>query len=434
MQKTFAERYSDQERRRYRRYAIGSAVTGCISEWVLDSNTVIILYLVMLGGSESFSMFSSAISGLVLVLMSVPFAGVANKIGLRVSYRSAVYLGVFAFVLMAAAPFFGAVAKYVVIAGCFLYCISRPLYAATWYPLCDAFLLKDERGSFFGNMRFIYMSLNALLIFGAGKLMGSNPPVWIMQIAILFSGIMLFGRMICMDKLPINPVSEKNAYDLRKAVAISIRNSELMGFSFYICMLNMAVSAAVPLAILYMKTTLNFNAFQIMTITSIGLAGYISGYACVGALMKRIGTRNFQLLTHGLFIVLFIALFLIKPDGAYLLIRFGALFYLNGIASAFLLCLASSETLALARPRNKLMASAMVATFQNLGVTIGRTGSSIVLGLCVLSESWIFAGDNFTKYNAFFGFELFMVIFGLLFLILSPSVVPKHKDYYEPSN
>ncbi len=434
IKKPFAEQFSDKERRKYRRFATTSAITGCISEWVLDSNTVIILYLVMLGGSESFSMFSSGISGLVTVLMSIPFAGVANKIGLRVSYRSAVFLGMFAFTLMAAAPFFGAVAKYVVIVGCFLYCISRPLYAATWYPLCDAFLLKSERGSFFGNMRFIYMTLNALLIFGAGKLMGAKPPIWIMQLVILFPGLMLFGRKICMDKLPINPISEKNAYDLRKAIAISIRNSELMGFAFYICMLNMAVSAAIPLAILYMKTILNFNAFQIMTITSIGLAGYISGYACVGGLMRRIGTRNFQLLTHGLFIVFLCALFFIKPDGAYLPLRFGVLFYLNGIASAFLLCLASTEMLALAKPSNKLMASAMVSTFQNLGVCVGRTGSSIILGICVLSESWTLFGTTFTKYNTFFGLGVCMVLFSLLFLLLSPSVVPRHKDYYEPSN
>lgn len=434
IKKPFAEQFSDKERRRYRRYAICSAVTGCISEWCLDSNTVIILYLVMLGGSESFSMFSSAISALVTVLLSIPFAGVANKIGLRVSYRAAVFLGMSAYFLMAAAPFFGAVAKYVVIAGCFMYCFSRPLYSATWYPMCDSFLLKHERGSFFGNMRFIYMTLNALLIFSAGKLMGAKPPIWIMQLVILFPGLMLFGRKICMDNLPVNPASEKNVYDLRKAIAISVRNSELMGFSFYICMINMSIAAALPLAILYMKTTLNFTPFQMMTITSIGLAGYISGYAVVGRLMKKIGTRNFQLLTHGIFIVFLASLFLIQPQWNYLPERFAILFYLHGIGAAFLMCLSSTEMLALARPANKLMASAMVNTFTALGTTVGRTGGSIILGLALLNESWNLWGGNFTKYNALFALSLCMIIFSLLFLLLAPSVVPRHKDYYEPSN
>lgn len=435
IKKAFAERFSDKERRKYRRFATGSALTGCISEWVLDSNTVIILYLVMLGGSESFSMFSSAISALVTVMLSIPFAGIANKIGLRLSYRSAVFIGMSAFFLMAAAPFFGlGIAKYVVIVGCFLYCFSRPLYSATWYPICDSFLLKSERGSFFGNMRFTYMTLNALLIFGAGKLMGAKPPIWIMQIVIFFPGLMLLGRKICMDRLPVNPASEKNAYDLRKAIAISVRNSELMGFAFYACMVNMSIAAALPLAILYMKTNLHFNADQIMTITSIGLAGYISGYATVGRLMRKIGTRNFQLLTHGIFLVFLTSLFFIQPDSRALFVRFALLFFLHGIGASFLMCLTSTEMLALARPTNKLMAAAMVTTFQNIGTTIGRTGSSIVLGLCVLTDSWTVWGSNFTKYNTFFALNMCLIIFSLLFLLLSPSVVPRHKDYYEPSN
>ena len=431
----FAENFSDKERRNFRRFATTSALTGCISEWVLDSNTVIILYLVMLGGSESFSMFSSAISALVTVMMSIPFAGVANRIGLKVSYTCAVYLGMFAYGLMAAAPFFGlGVAKYVVIIGCFLYCISRPLYGATWYPICDAFLLQKERGSFFGNMRFIYMSLNALLIFGAGKLMGAQPSIWIMQLVVLFPGVMMIGRKVCMDKLPINPSSEKTVYDMKKALAISVRNAPLMGFAFYVCMTNLSTSAAIPLAILYMKTILHFNAFQMMTITSIGLAGYIAGYALVGRLMRKMGTKKFQIMTHFIFLIFLVMLFCIKPEMNYLFMRLAFLFFMQGIAASFLMCLTSTEMLALARPTNKLMASAIVMTFQNLGTTIGRTGASIILGLAVLTESWTLNGWRMTKYNTLFGLCMVMICFSLLFLLLSPSVVPRHKDYYEPSN
>ena len=431
----FAENFSDSQRRKFRWFATTSALTGCISEWFLDSNTIIILYLVMLGGSESFSMFSSAISGLVAVMMSIPFAGCANKIGLRVSYTIAVFLGMISYFLMAAAPFFGmGIAQYVVIAGCFMYSVSRPLYGATWYPICDAFLLKHERGSFFGNMRFIYMTLNALLIFGAGKLMGAKPPIWIMQIVVFFPGIMLLGRKLSMDRLPINPASEKTAYDLKKALAISVRNAPLMGFAFYICMVNMSIAAALPLAILYMKKGLDFNPSQIMTITAIGLGGYISGYAVVGKLMKIMKTKYFQMMIHFIFIVFLASLFFMQPDGSYLFGRFAFLFYLNGIAASFFMCLTSTEMLALAKPTNKLMASSVIQTFQNIGTMIGRTGSSIILGLGVLTDAWTLFGCKFTKYNALFGLCLFLILFSLLFLLLSPSVVPRHKDYYEPAN
>lgn len=430
----FAENFSDKERKKFRMFATCSALTGCISEWVLDSNTIIILYLVMLGGSESFSMFSSAITGLVSLMLAIPFAGITNKIGMRPAYKTAVYVAMFAYMMMALAPVAGVFAKYLVIAGVFLYSFTRPLYGAAWYPICDAFLLKKERGSFFGTMRFTYMSLNALLLFGAGCLMGANPPLWTMQLVIGFAGIMMFGRKICMDRLPVNPASEKTAYDMKKAIAISIRNAPLMGFGFYVCMVNMSIAAAIPLAVLYMKMVLNFTAFQIMTTTSIGLGGYIAGNAMVGFLMGKFGTKKFQLLMHGICIVLLMSLTLFFPDSKWQLPRMMVLFFLNGVGASFLLCLTSTEMLALAKPTNKLMATSFISTFQNLGVCIGRLGMTVILGLGVLMEQWTFCGKVLSKFNFLFAVNCFMIIFSLLFLLLSPSVVPRHKDYYEPSN
>ena len=73
-----------------------------------------------------FLMFSGSISGSVAVSISVPPAGAADKNGLRVLYRSAVYSGMFSFILMAQTLFSGAVDKYAVAAGeivvaCFLH-------------------------------------------------------------------------------------------------------------------------------------------------------------------------------------------------------------------------------------------------------------------------------------------------------------------------
>ena len=46
---SFAESLTENERRKSRIYATVSAMFGCISEQVIDSNTIIILYLMMLG-------------------------------------------------------------------------------------------------------------------------------------------------------------------------------------------------------------------------------------------------------------------------------------------------------------------------------------------------------------------------------------------------
>ena len=59
-----AEQFSPQQRKKFQRTAILSAWFGCISEQLLDSNSMIILYLITLGGNESFSMFSTALSAI----------------------------------------------------------------------------------------------------------------------------------------------------------------------------------------------------------------------------------------------------------------------------------------------------------------------------------------------------------------------------------
>ena len=161
----FAETLSAETRRKARIDAILSTIFGTISEQAIDTNTLLILYLMLLGGGDSFSMLSTAIVGLCGVFLSIPSAGIVNKLGLRLSYSTAIYLQVTMLACIAGAPFFGSMAPGVVMSAFAVYCILRSLYAATWFPLLDNFLLAEERGRFFGNMRFIYMIFNMLLIF-----------------------------------------------------------------------------------------------------------------------------------------------------------------------------------------------------------------------------------------------------------------------------
>ena len=77
-QQAFSELLPDHVRRSCRRSATASALFGCISEVMLDSNTVVILYLLALGGSGTFSMFATSLSGIATILLSIPSAGIAS--------------------------------------------------------------------------------------------------------------------------------------------------------------------------------------------------------------------------------------------------------------------------------------------------------------------------------------------------------------------
>ena len=429
-----AEQFSPQQRRKFQRSAILSAWFGCVSEQLLDSNSLIILYLITLGGNESFSMFSTTLSAICGIAMIIPCAGLASKIGLRPSYSISVYGSIASFWLIAAAPSIVpmAYAKYLVIAGCLVYCLLRFPYSVAWYPMLDMILAPPERGNFFGTMRFSYILINAGIIYLIGKLLGETPAIHTMQLVIALAGLCMLGRKICMDRMPDNPEVKQNKLDIRKALNISVRNTSLVGFSFYSCFLNIATASALPLTVIYIKTRLNFSAETVMTSTSLYMIGLVCGYGLTGFMMKKLGNRRFQILTHTVFVVTLGVLTFITPATGHAKIVIAALLWLLGFAGSMFSCLNSTEMLAAAKPGNKIMSTSFCQTFTNLGAALGRLGATLVLAAGVLMPDWKFFGISMSCYNFMFMCCFLMLLFFYLLLLISPAIISQHDDYYEP--
>ena len=429
-----AEQLSPAQRKKYQRTAILSTWFGCITEQLLDSNSLIILYLITLGGNESFSMFSTAISAICGIFMNIISAGLISKIGLRASYSSSVFGSVGAFWLMAAAPSIVPVeyAKYLVITGCIVYCLLRAPYSVAWYPMLDMILAPNERGGFFGTMRFSYILINACILYLIGKILGTAPAIHTMQLIIAAAGVFMLGRKICMDKMPDNPEVKQNKVDIKKSLNISVHNAPLVGFSFYSCFFNIATTSAMPLTVIYIKTRLNFSAETIMTATSFYMIGMVCGYAATGPLMKKIGHRCFQIITHTIYVVMLGILTMIHPATQNSHIIITALLWFIGVGGAFFSCLNSTEMLAAVKPGNKVMGAAFCQTFTTLGAAIGRLGATLVLAAGVLVPDWKFFGIGMSCYNFMFMFYFFMMLFFYLLLLLTPAIISKHDDYYEP--
>ena len=426
--------FSRQERKKFQGFAILSTWFGCVSEQLLFSNSFIIIYLTTLGGNESFSMLSTTLGALCGIFMTIPCAGLINRIGLRKSYSFSVYSAFTAFLLMAAAPTIvpEAWAKYLVIGGCLLFNLTTFPYSIAWYPMLDMILAPEERGGFFGKMRFSYVLINAGIIYLIGKLLGKNPPIYIMQIVIAVAGILALGRKFCMDKMPDNPEVRNSKLEISKALNISIRNASLVGFSFYSCFFNCATASTLPLAIIYMQNALKFTPETIMTATSLYMVGQVCGFGIAGQLMRKIGHRWFQITTHTLFTFIIGCLAITRSGIPGLVILMTALMWTLGVAASLFSCLNSTEMLASAKPGNKVMATAFCQTFTNIGSAIGRIGATLVLASGALAAEWKCFGIPMSCYNFMFMFYFALIVFFYLMLLLSPSIISKHDDYYDP--
>ena len=429
---TFADTLSPRERRRGRILACFACWFGCISEVMVDSSAIVILYIAMMGGSKAEAMLSTGFSAVFCTVGMIPCAALVGRIGLKRAVVAACLAGCAGFLLMAAAPFFGPWRKAAALAGCLVYSAQRTLYGAAWYPMLDVFLRPKDRGSFFGTMRFTYMVLSGVLFFFVGRLMGENPPVRLMQGVLAVTGLLILGRLFCMLRFPENPAEERVRLDWRRALGISVRNGPLVGYSVYVCLLSAASTSIVPLTLLYLKNHAGLDAGRVQVFSTVGIAGSVAGFFCYGFLLRVLKIRRLELGVHLAFVAAALVLALAGADVPGFLWVAGAAYFLAAFAGSAFMCNNSAEYLALARPGNKPMAVAFLQTYQNVGISVGRAGTAAILGAELLAPSWRLGSLGLCGYQTLFLLYGAAMAFLLVLLPALPAFVPKHRDYYEP--
>lgn len=444
---SFAETLSSSERAKAARNAIYSALCGCIPEMAIESGAVIVVYITMLNGNDATKMFATGFASVVMIALVLFCGKICNFVGLRRAMTTSCVITCISFAVMALAPFFGSLRLPVFLIGCFAYNLGRPLYTACWFPLIDNFLRPEDRSRFFSRMRFLYSTLNASLLFGLGwafsKFEGSTPPMWLMQVVIMFCGIAGLCRCFFANRIPVNPdvldgtleptANPAQKYSLREGLRVSLRNGPLVGFSIYYCFVNIVASSYAPLMMVYLKSDVfNASSSSVMTIAAISLSGALSGYLCSTRIIRAIKVRGALLLVHLITIVIPSILFFCSPENSLSLTIIGVISFVGSFVAAISSVVNSSESLALARPGNKTIALSFCQFFANIGVAAGRYGVTAVLACGLLAPSWIFNGMTVTKFQSIFAIDALMMVFSLVLLVLLPAFVPKHEDYYEP--
>ena len=429
---TFAETLSEKERKKGRIYAYFACIFGCISEVMLDSSAVVIIFFTMLDGGDMLTMLQTSFTAIMGALLYIPASIINTRFGWKKVVHYSCMTGCLGFLLMASAPFFGAAAKFAALAGCLLYCVQRSAYGAAWYPLLDVFLRPQDRARFFGTMRFFYTCFTGTLLFLIGLWLQKNPPIIFLQIVIGATGLCLLGRDFCISRFPDNDRDAPETPDVRKGLSIVIKNGPLTAYSVYLALLTMAYSSILPLTYLYLKQYVQMNAGTVQIISSVSIAGMAVGYFCYGHVLDRIKLKYLELMAHGTFAAVAFFLFFADQSMPGFPVIMGATVFILCFAVSVYTCNNSAELLALARPGNKTMAMAFVQSYSSIGAAIGRTVASLTLGTAMLSPVWDFFGREVSRYQTMFlvcGVMLLVLFFMLPSL---PSFIPKHDDYYEP--
>ena len=280
-------------------------------------------------------------------------------------------------------------------------------------------------------MRFFYHIITGTVFYLFGLLMGKNPPMWYLQAATAVTGLLALGRFFFINKIKLSE-HQRNKADFKKAFSISIHNAPLVGFSAYCCFFSFAYTAIIPLALLYMKNGLSLDADTVQKLSTLGIAGSITGYLLYGKILKMIGMRNLQLFTHAFWFFIPIVFIFCTPHTPHLIALLGILLFSAYLFHALFFCSFSQECLSLSRPGNTAMASALANTYNYVGTAAGRTAGSLLLGHGMLAATWNLKGIPMTSFQTLFLFGAAGVLFCSMLLFGLPSVISKHDNYYQP--
>jgi hypothetical protein len=213
-----------------------------------------------------------------------------------------------------------------------------------------------------------------------------------------------------------------------------MRNAPLTGFSTYLLIFSIAHASLIPLTLLYLRNEIQLAPGTVQILSSVGMAGSIIGHFLYRYISRKLKIKWIELIVHFSFILLPLSLFFLDRNFPFFTILIGIIIFLLYGFGAWWMSNNSMEYLALARPGNKTMAMAYCQTYLNIGGTISRVGSSLLLGVGILAPAWKIGKHSYTLYHTLF---LFAVVFGTICLVLIPilpSFIPRHSDYYNSAD
>lgn len=419
---------------RAKKYCTLSSCCTAMGDVPFTDAAVIILYANALGAGDGFTMVTTSLVACVMGVLAIPAAWLTLQMR---SYQQVILRATLLSLLMfggvVCAPYFGRASVPMLILFLVLFAIFHAIYLSAWFPLLDTFLTHDTRSRYLGNMRFTWQLGSSVLLFLIGLFIGKAPSVKQLQMVMLFCMAIFAFKLWFIAEVPNLRHHEEKTMSFRLGLATALANKSLTGYSVYQFILNLAAYGTIPLVSIYLKRALHAPDNVIVFISSVTLAGMLTGSLCAGPMIQRFGIRNVFLFVHAMYAFTNFTLFFlgkgVLPDNImYIVIT--CLQFLYSFTFACANISSSSEMMALATPGNKVMAMAFCNSFYYAGQGLSRILTSAILGSGILAPFWVCGGQTFSHYQTIFLMYGVCILFAATLLVVVPAIFPKGKYIY----
>ena len=414
------------EQRRGMNLAIGAQVFGMLAD-IAFRNGILLVYFTAMNLNRERVLLYLSLPPLMMVLVRLPAAHVADHIGLKRVTLPGFMLVTAAFLLFLLAGFVPTVTgrELMVFGGVMLFGLGLSIASAGFMPLLRRLVPQNLRGRFFGRLHVSWQSVGLVFVALCALLLPSNASIttyqWIALLLVLGTAV----RIGLIALMPEPPRPSPPAKSFFRSIKQTLQAPGYAAFSAYVFLLALFTGAGPFVFGLLEKHTLNFGDDQVVWMGNLIMVGSLIGFAVGGKGTDRWGTKPVFLLCHfgyGIALVLLLLRAVIDVPVIYLAVLANLAY---GACWAGSLIAISTELLGLVPRDNQAMGTSLaLLLFHVGGATAGLLGSA-ALGLGVLAERWTLLGTVMGPYDTLLLSWAVMVVLLVVTLGLVPSVLRK---------
>ena len=405
-----AEKLTYQDKRKYMNFAIISACYGTVIQRVLSESSVFIIYASALGAGKFLTLITTALIPCMILVFLVPFAYIMEKSGIKKILLPAYSIGFAGLMVAVLAGFFTekALSSQLFSFGVLLYAISIGIHSAGWFPLQRYIVPAEERGTYFGRMRYSWQIAVAAFLLGASLLTWKDTSIQRLQLIVFIGTLLSLGRIFYIARIPERPLaSHVPAFKARFLAAI--RDKQLMRYSMYGFLLNLLICSTVPLGFGFVKYELEVSEHLVILISVFSNVFAVAGYYIGSKIIDGNHAGRLFFLVQILFVAVNMFFLLFVTHSTFALIGSAFLICVSAALFAFSSVIATAKMFGMVKENNINVSLAVCFGLYNGGKGLSRVLSSFLVS--VLPDHLRYFGIEWSSFQAvFFGNGLLLVI------------------------
>ena len=408
------------EIRRALRIIIIGQCAGTIGP-LLFGNGFMLAYFLRIGIPAYRVVFLFALMPLIIMALTLPFARLSDRYGKKKLGTAGLAVAVTGFLMLAPAAFIPGNRTAWLTAAILTFAVGNAANGASWFALLSPIVPEEIRGRWFGRMRISWQTTSILFSLGLAVLLRHRPELYIFQIVLLVTGLLMIVRLRLYMQIPeLDPVVSPRDGFFRTLGSI-LKIPGYARFCIYVFLLALT-SGGAGLFGLLQKEVLRFNDSQLIMMGNLMAIGTVAGFFTGGKTVDRFGTKPVFFCGNTLLALILGGLLLRGFSPLPLTVTMGLLCFACGAVQGATGIAGTSALLALVPQENKSLSTGFNIAMSSAGLTLAGLLNGQLLKTGVLPEQWTLLGNTLSSYDALLSGFMILALLMASALGLVPTI------------